>query len=240
MVLIRVRAPSSRGFLLVGLCRDRASTSRAFEGAAVACPVTRSAGCGHRIAALPVLRRARPDRRASSSKTSSVAWPVHRSVLTGRHLQGCPKNAPPSVVSREVLSRRRSLASPLRALPSSEGCRPPSVPPSWSFPTLTVCSLTGLRACCIPLPTLGFTGFSRRGAASHLRCVLTGATALQSASTRTAVPPSPATVAPSPLQAASPLRGPARPRGLAPCARPWRRHPLPDPAARGSPGLPRT
>lgn len=34
-----------------------------------------------------------------------------------------------------------------------------AIPPSWFLPTLTASSPVGLRACCVPLPTMGFTGF---------------------------------------------------------------------------------
>lgn len=65
---------------------------------------------------------------------------------------------------------RVSVKSPLRSAPRgvpTSATRQPDaslVPPTWSRTTSTACSSSRLRACCIPLPDMGFTAFrgSRR------------------------------------------------------------------------------
>lgn len=99
-----------------------------------------------------------------------------------------------------------SLALPLRALPSARGCHPSLGPPSWFFPTLTASSLTSLQVCCALLPTLGFIGFQPTAAAAAVVRLLSDASALQSFPTRTAVPLSPATAAPSSFPGCTLLR----------------------------------
>jgi hypothetical protein len=68
------------------------------------------------------------------------------------------------VRTHECPSTVRPAARPLpesrEALLRADGCQPPAlVPPSWFLPTSTACSTLRLRACCIPLPVLGFAAF---------------------------------------------------------------------------------
>jgi len=77
-----------------------------------------------------------------------------------------PRCSPPSA------SLRASTPEPKSLLNSAFGFEPPArslVPSLWFFTTSTACSARSLRACCIPLPTLGFAAFP--GLASR-RCRL--------------------------------------------------------------------
>jgi hypothetical protein len=87
---------------------------------------------------------------------------------------GCPVRAArhrcrassPGVVQRTPLhregrgvhSRRRHRCPRLRDAATSRIL----VPPSWFLTTSTACSSSTVRACCIPLPILGFTAFPPR------------------------------------------------------------------------------
>jgi hypothetical protein len=123
------------------------------------------------------------------------------------------------VVQRSPL--RRCL--PSNPLPHTEVCfghPPPSVcrgPPSWFLTTLTDCSSSGLRACCVPLPTMRFTGFCALSNTPH-RCHT-----LQSIP----LPSSRPDVTARPLPPRRHGLHPARPRGLAPLESPLHLTPLP-------------
>jgi hypothetical protein len=90
--------------------------------------------------------------------------PCRPACLPGFLSWGCPKIAPPSFKS----------GSPLRVghCCPTVGARLPHrarVPPSWFCTTSAVYSSSTLRACCIPLPILGFTAFPpvAKRASSH-------------------------------------------------------------------------
>jgi hypothetical protein len=92
--------------------------------------------------------------------------------------------AAPSGFSKDPL-RRHTRWSPLPSSPCGADFgetlpRASLVPSSWFRTTSTVSSSCALRACCIPLPTLRFTGFPRRARRPGRRRFPSDAVALQS------------------------------------------------------------
>lgn len=134
----------------------------------------------------------RPDSRRAPSLGLSKDPPLHR------HHQGSPLPRTEVRFGHSLLHERLG-------------------PPSWFLPTLTVSSSSGSRACCIPQPTMRFTGFpappyplrGRFGQSSPMPHPPEPSPREQPAPRhRSLLPPRRSRVAP------------ARPRGLAPLASP--------------------
>jgi hypothetical protein len=95
--------------------------------------------------------------------------PVSRSSSLGvGRACSVTRAAPPSAPPSTALAGSASAVTPcihsrsprLRAAPSASRCHSRSlVPSSWFRTTSTACSAVSLQACCILLPTLGFTAF---------------------------------------------------------------------------------
>jgi hypothetical protein len=101
------------------------------------------------------------DGRAMSKHSPAV---VSRTPLSETHL--VPLGLLPSAFLRVASkttppSTSPPVSTPARPRPCFGEALPRASlgPPSWVLTTLTVCSTGGSWACCIPLPTLGFTGF---------------------------------------------------------------------------------
>jgi len=115
--------------------------------------------CGHQ----PFVGSPTPRRMCSPTLTGPLAPPPF-------HLHERSGRPPPGTEVPGFVLTKRTLAPTLsRPLPVSLSAvlRDPGaiqghlVPSSWSCSTSTACSASALRACCIPLPVLGFTTFHR-------------------------------------------------------------------------------
>jgi len=95
----------------------------------------------------------------------TAAWSVPPGIAAGLPLLGFSKDRPSIGAVGE--------STPGRAFPPGlrdEATSPVRVPPSWFLTTSTVCSSSTSRACCIPLPILGFTAFQPVAKRTSSRC----------------------------------------------------------------------
>jgi hypothetical protein len=126
----------------------------AFE--ALACSPSSPCGDARTLLALAPLRSSadRPGRTASPSRTMRdlLSW-----VSPGTERSLDP-SMPPHPSTDSTLSVHSHAALPA-ALRSCRFHLPDPVPPSWFRTTSAVSSAHGSRACCIPLPALGFVVF---------------------------------------------------------------------------------
>jgi len=163
-----------------------------------------------------------PPRPCPSGPKSDVPAACLRTPQSETHL--VPPGSVPSAFHRVLQRpplRRQNRWCPLprtgvrfgRGLPSLR-----HVPPSWSLTTLTASSTSDPWACCIPLPTMRFTGLQPPEASMRpLRDIPHGAIPSRAFPSPTAAPPSPGSHAPLPFT--SPREG-ARLRGLHPSKSP--------------------
>jgi hypothetical protein len=102
--------------------------------------------------------------RTSATKVTSVRRSLERLTLgdASHFTRPDSRRAPSLGLSKDPPLHRHHQGSPL---PRTEVRFGHSLlherlgPPSWFLPTLTVSSSSGSRACCIPQPTMRFTGF---------------------------------------------------------------------------------
>lgn len=111
-------------------------------------PSAEAVGCRPRD--LRVAFSALAFRRSTSQHRSAVLLPLLGFVSPLRRFP-CARPLP------ETIRWRRSAPG---SFPSGRRCHPPTpVPSSWSLTTATVSSARRSRACCIPIPAMGFAAF---------------------------------------------------------------------------------